>query len=53
MVKCKTESGFEDQLTTSASYTIVELKGGSVSIVNDKGETRWYGLSNFSFELCT
>jgi hypothetical protein len=46
-VECTDNGGFEDQLTASTLYAVKEFKGGSVQIEDNKGVTRWYGLSKF------
>lgn len=50
IVKCKTNSGFEDQLTSNSSYRVKELGENSYLVQNDKGQVRWYGQQNFNIE---
>ena len=46
-VDCKTNSGFEDQLTSGGTYKVKTLGQNSYQVVNDKGELRYYGTSHF------
>lgn len=44
---CKTNDAFEDILTTGKRYPIVEIRNGSLQVVDDSGMPRWFGLSRF------
>lgn len=45
---CKDNEGFEDQLTVRKVYQVLSWKGGSVKIVNERNEQRWYGMVKFT-----
>ncbi|WP_207061060.1 hypothetical protein [Motiliproteus sp. SC1-56] len=47
IARCKTNEAFEDNLTGDKLYPILDLRNGSVLIVNDREEERWYGVSRF------
>ena len=47
-VECKANDGFEDQLTGALIYKVHELGENSYLILNDKGESRWYGKHHFT-----
>ena len=50
IVECMTNSGFEDQLTTSANYRVKELGDNDYLIEDDKGKERWYGTARFEIQ---
>ncbi|MEH6652439.1 MAG: hypothetical protein V7707_20680 [Motiliproteus sp.] len=45
---CKTNGAFEDTLTSGKEYLVRELRNASVMIVDDQGDTRWFGMSRFT-----
>jgi len=47
---CKSNDAFEDILTTGKPYTILEIRNGSVRVLDDRGQRRWFGLSRFSIQ---
>ncbi len=47
-VICISNEAFEDSLTTTESYNLIEAKNASLLIVNDLGEMRWYGANKFN-----
>jgi hypothetical protein len=42
-IQCKSNSGFEDQLTEKSWYHVQEVGENGYQVVNDKGELRYYG----------
>ena len=49
-LECINEAGFEDQLTAGFYYVVVDLGANSFLIINDTGETNWYGMSHFKMK---
>ncbi|WP_210395217.1 hypothetical protein [Motiliproteus sediminis] len=47
---CKTNEAFEDILTSGKSYSVIELRNGSVLLADDRGNKRWFGLSRFALK---
>lgn len=47
-ILCKSNDGFEDQLSAQAKYNIEAIGDNSYLITNDTGEQRWYGQQHFS-----
>lgn len=49
-VKCLNNSNFEDTLTEGKDYIVLCFKSWSeAQIINDKEESQWYGLDNFTW----
>jgi hypothetical protein len=46
-VECKSNGGFEDQLTESTTYKVLAYQNNSIQIENDKDQVRWYGKMHF------
>jgi len=47
---CKSNEAFEDILTAGKHYTVLELRNGSVRVIDDRGSQRWFGLSRFGIQ---
>ena len=46
-IQCKSNSGFEDQLTQKSWYVIQDVGENGYQIVNKKGELKYYGDIHF------
>ena len=51
LVECKSNTGFEDQLTTEEAYQVQQVGENSYLVTNDKGDLRYYGQQNFNVVL--
>ena len=47
---CKTNTAFEDTLTSGKEYPVMELRNASLMIEDDQGDKRWYGMTRFKLE---
>lgn len=50
-IKCISNGGFEDQLTTSATYKVKKVGENSYQVENDVKQQRWYGQSHFKIQI--
>ncbi len=51
IISCTDNGGFEDSLTESKPYTVLERGQNSYLIENDLGQQLWYGTAKFAIEF--
>ena len=49
-IECTDAEGFEDQLSKDGLYKPMQYKGNSVQVMDNNGNTKWYGKQRFDLQ---